>query len=485
MNDLVRADAARRLALLRFAIIGDLLVAPPPPGQLGAAIRALADKTWTLPDGTVTRFGYSTIESWYYKARGAADPVGVLTSTPRSDRGTRKAIDDRLLAELRRQYQRFPSWTKKLHHKNLAALIRSKYADDYPRPPSYTTVRRVMRAQGWARQRRPRSPGQERAVARKAHREVRSFEVTHAHALWHLDFHEGSRRVLSSGTWRVPLLLAIMDDRSRVVCHAQWYLTEDTERLVHGLHQAVLKRGLPRETMHDNGSAMRAAEFLQGLTDFGIGSRPTLPHSPYQNGKMETFWSLVETEVLAMLSRVDDLDLATLNRVTQAWVEVSYHRELHEGIDATPLERLERSASVARPAPALDALRRGFSCRQTRTQRRSDGTISLEGVRFELPSRLRVFPKLTVRYRRWDLSEAWIVDPRTDQALARILPVDLTRNADARRRPLAEPDPVPPVALGDDEDAYPPLLRELLEAYAAHGLPPAFLPLDDNPSEDL
>ena len=55
-------------------------------------------------------------------------------------------------------------------------------------------------------------------------REVRSFEVDHVHTLWHLDFHHGSCRILGrDGQWRKPLLLAILDDHSRLICHAQWY----------------------------------------------------------------------------------------------------------------------------------------------------------------------------------------------------------------------------------------------------------------------
>jgi len=479
MDEAHDAKLARQLGLLRFAIIGDLIASPPARGERAAALRTLADKTWALPDGTPIRFAFSTIETWYYMARDATDPVAVLTSKARSDRGSRKVIDELLLDELCRQYQLHPSWTAKLHTKNLAALIRQKYRDTHSPPPSYSTVRRTLRAQGWARQRRPRTEGEAAAIREKSRRETRSFEATHAHALWHFDFHDGSRRVLDKeGRWHTPQLLAFLDDCTRLVCHTQWYLGEDVERLLHGLWQAILKRGLPRAVLHDNGSAMRAAEFLQGLEDLGIASKPTLNYSPEQNGKQETFWAIVESQLMAMLELVDPLDLETLNRATQAWVEGDYHREHHEGIGMTPLDRLERAASVVRPAPTLDDLRFRFTQRKERTQRRSDGTISIKGVRFEIPSRLRALRKLTVRYRRWDLSESWIVDPRNEDVLARVVPVDLTRNADGRRRELEEPD-VTPTPLGDSEDPIPAKLRELLEDYAADGLPPAFLPLDD------
>ena len=137
--------------------------------------------------------------------------------------------------------------------------------------------------------------------------------MDHVHALWHLDFHESSKSIICrNGEWKKPLLLAIMDDRSRLVCHAQWYLNETAETLVHGFMQALQKRGLPRALMSDNGAAMIAAEFIQGLERLGILHQPTLPYSPYQNGKQEVLWGQVEGRLLAMMENVTELTLSQL-----------------------------------------------------------------------------------------------------------------------------------------------------------------------------
>ena len=73
--------------------------------------------------------------------------------------------------------------------------------------------------------------------------EVRSFEVDHVGALWHLDFHHASRTVVTRAGLSVkPLLFGVIDDRSRLVCHLQWYLDETAESLIHGLSQAFMKR---------------------------------------------------------------------------------------------------------------------------------------------------------------------------------------------------------------------------------------------------
>ena len=42
--------------------------------------------------------------------------------------------------------------------------------------------------------------------------------------------------------WVYPLLLGIIDDHSRLCCHAQWYLAEAAEELDHALCQALQKR---------------------------------------------------------------------------------------------------------------------------------------------------------------------------------------------------------------------------------------------------
>lgn len=46
--------------------------------------------------------------------------------------------------------------------------------------------------------------------------EARSYEVEHVNALWHLDLQHGSRKVLTTGgEWVKPMLLGVIDDRSR------------------------------------------------------------------------------------------------------------------------------------------------------------------------------------------------------------------------------------------------------------------------------
>jgi hypothetical protein len=227
----------------------------------------------------------------------------------------------------------------------------------------------------------------------------------------------------------------------------------------------------------DNGSAMIAAETTQGLTRLSIQHETTLPFSPYQNGKEESFWNQVEGRLLPMLEGVADLTLAQLNEATLAWIEMEYNRKVHSETGQTPLHRYLHDKDVGRPCPDTEKLKLAFTAEVQRTQRRSDGSFSLEGIRFEVPSRYGHLEKLFVRYASWDLSSVWLADPKTGAILCRLYPQDKTKNAGglrAPRTPITGPvEPVPPPGMA-------PLLKKIIQQYATTGLPPAYLPKPDN-----
>jgi len=473
-------------AHFRFSVIGSLLSAPPRRGELKAAIQSLAEKIWTHPiNGQDVQYAATTIERWFYKARNAEDdPVGALQRALRKDFG-KVSLDPKLVDYLRAQYRDHPYWSYQLHYDNLAVQ-----ADVLLTPlRSYSTVKRFMQKNGMLRKRRQRKrrPGEVRAARRCENREIRSYESEYVGSLWHLDFHHGSLKVITGhGQWQRPIALGILDDHARLCCHLQWYLSETAEDLVHGFSQAIQKRGLPRTQMTDNGAAMISEEFTAGLLSLGIIHEKTLPYSPYQNGKQERLWATMEGRLMEMLAGVE-LTLDFLNEVTQAWVEIEYNRAVHRELSMSPVERFSKSPEVLRPSPSSQAIREAFRLQTTRRQRRSDGTISLEGVRFEIPARFRHFREVVVRYARWDLGRVDLIDAQNGTILAPIYPLDRVANSDGCRRivePGRGPDDEPDDGTqaestpddGGPDKPLPPLLKRILDEYSARGTPPAYLP---------
>ena len=482
-------SGSERWSFFRFSVIGPLLASPPAKGELQSALKALAAQPWRHPiSGERSSFGASTLERWYYKALNEKkNPVEALGTKIRCDAGTHPSVSRVLHEEIDSQYRTYPEWSYQLHADNLVAWAKQ----DAPRPfvPSATTLRRYMQSMGWYKRKhrggRNRTAGTAAAEARFENLEVRSYEAEQVNALWHLDFHTGSLMVLDQyGERRVPELLGVLDDRSRLCCHLQWYLHETAEVLVHGFCQALQKRGLPRALMSDNGSAMISTEFTQGLKRLSISHETTLPYSPYQNGKQEKFWGQVEGRLLAMLVGKKDLSLSELNLATQAWVEMEYNRKIHSEINQTPLSCYISEDDLGRACPSSQTLTQAFTATQKRTQRRTDGTISIRSKRFEIPSRYRHIKRISLRYAPWDLSKVFLGDEHTGKILCQIYPLDKHKNAEGRRRPrgpvAGTPDTPAPVA----QEGTPALLAELIAQYAATGLPPAYIPKDETKNQN-
>jgi hypothetical protein len=122
-------------------------------------------------------------------------------------------------------------------------------------------------------------------------------------------------------------------------------------------------------------------------------------------------------------------------------------------------------------------LRLAFTRTDQRMQRKSDGTVVIAGRRFEVPNRYRHLSRIEVRYAGWDLGLVHLVDERAGTVLARLFPQDKTQNASGLRRSLdaisPEPIDVKPTT------GIAPLLARLLDRQAATGLPPPYLPKDE------
>jgi hypothetical protein len=180
-----------------------------------------------------------------------------------------------------------------------------------------------------------------------------------------------------------------------------------------------------------------------------------------------------------MLEGVAELTLDQLNDATLAWVDLEYNRAVHSETGQTPLQRFLNDKDVSRPCPDTEKLKMAFTTEVQRTQRRSDGTLSLEGIRFEVPSRFAHLEKLTVRYASWDLSSVYLSDLQTGAIVCRLYPQDKKKNAQGRRAPrtpvVPSPEPVSPPGMA-------PLLKKIIQQYATTGLPPAYLPKNNPPN---
>lgn len=196
-------------------------------------------------------------------------------------------------------------------------------------------------------------------------------------------------RVPHEGKLVKAYLVSLFDDASRLVAHSAFCPGETALDIEGGLKQALLKRGIPIQLVVDNGAVGRA-ETLQGIcARLGIHLIYCRPYAPEGKGKWERWHRTCRDQFLSELDERPINSFEDLNARLWAWLERVYHPTPHAGLDGmTPLARYQQDLSKIRSlgalAAQLDAL---FRDRVSRGVRK-DGTVSYQGVRFEVPFEL-------------------------------------------------------------------------------------------------
>jgi transposase InsO family protein len=403
------------IALFRLSVLGPLVSREClARGELQKIIRDLASKEYAIPGSSRCFLGEKTIEAWYYAWR--AHGIDGLIPQQRTDRGVSKlplAVQEALLAAKRENPRR--------SIRQLKILLEN--AGTVPRDTlSRSAIHRFLQQQGLSR------PTGSSSIPE----EHRRFVAEYANSIWYGDVMHGPTLTLTTGRCKV-FLVSLMDDASRLLAHSA-FCTNETALAIEGvLKQAVLKRGLPKKLVVDNGAAYRAAT-LQGIcARLDIRLIYCRPYAPEGKGKLERWHRTFRDQFLSELevSRINDLD--DLNARLWAWIEQVYHRTAHSSLDGkTPLARFQQDLpkirQLGQKAVQLDAI---FYHRVKRKVRK-DGSVSYQGNDFEVPYELS---GKTVRL---------VVDPHVQQVVGvededgnsfgAATPLDALANCHRRRR---------------------------------------------------
>lgn len=415
------------LALFRFSIIAPLLSLAGPRGSLKREIQKLTQRQHNHPTRGPITIGIGTIEEWLLRyRRGGLDG---LEDSRRSDLGKSRRIDDEVADAIADLAEARPE----LDGPGLLAELAATSPD--AQKPSLSTLYRFLRV---------RRLDQRQAPARKDHR---AFAFDLAGDCWQGDVMYGPSLPTKDGGRRKTYLIAILDDATRLVVHAEFYFEQHLRSLKDCLKQAMLKRGVPRRFYFDNGKIFRSRLLLALCARLGIQLLHTRPYQPQGRAKLERWFLTVRR---GFLRRVD-LDrcggLEGINRLLFAWTEGEYHQRPHRGLGGEkPLDRWLRLSEGIRSLPVdidLDSLFRDEVTRRVA----KDGTLTMSGHRFEAGP-VFIGRKVTVRFDPFDLRAVLVIADSGESVTA--YPVDLVGNRRVRRQP-------PPAT----SQATPPPLRSL------------------------
>jgi hypothetical protein len=223
---------------------------------------------------------------------------------------------------------------------------------------------------------------------------------------------------------RKTYLFAFIDDMSRLIPHAQFYLSEKLDSFLDALRQALLKRGLPRKLYVDNGPAFRSKHLQEITASLGIALVHSQPYKPEGRGKVERWFKTVRGQ---FLSAFRGKTLHELNEALDCWIRDIYHHRKHSATGQSPLKRFADHMQCVRTAPKdLE----DYFRKSARRRVGKDRTISLNSKLYEAPVQL-IGQQISLLYHEHDPARVEIIFK--GQSYGFLSPLDLHVNCRVRR----------------------------------------------------
>lgn len=416
------SDLIHPLALFRLFVLGPLASRDKlERGELKSTIKDLADKTYTIPGSKRTQLQPQTIERWFYiwKRNG----IGALAPKVRSDKNkTQLAIPvQEALLKFKKENQS-RSLNTLIHLLEKQGIVaKGKLAR--------STAHRFLKTENISK----------RTVADAITIERRSFLADHAGDIWYGDVMHGPNILTPLGMRKV-YLVSLMDDTSRLIAHSAFCFGETALDIEGVLKQSILRRGIPKKLIIDNGAAYRCHS-LQGIcARLKIRLIYCRPYEPEGKGKLEryhrTFRELFLNEIdIQSIQNIDDL-----NARLWVWIEQVYHKRPHQGLgDQTPLVVWQKDlVHIQQPESIAQNIDSIFYHRLSRYVRK-DGTIPWEGRFFEVPYELSG-NKVNLVFDPHAEKALW-VESEDGKYLGTVTPLDIKANLHRHRQ---RPDIIAP-----------------------------------------
>jgi transposase InsO family protein len=389
----------KEIAVFRFGVIGEFVTgAELDYGEKERLLQQKCARKWSIPYSGRTRLSRSTILGWIRQYTGRIES---LYPKDRSDQGKARAFDEEIASQLIKLRLDKPDATVDTLIESLEKITCQTY--------NYSSVYRFLQSRGLMNTARPE--------------DRRKFEAQHPNDLWQSDVMHGPQ-VLDQDKQRKTYLIAIMDDHSRLVTAAGFYLSENLKTYLTVLEQAFLSRGLPRKLYVDNGPAFRSHHLKYVAASLSIALIHARPYKPQGKGKIERWFRTVR---LQFLQKFTGKTLPDLNTAFDKWLNDVYHQRKHSSTGETPFKRFTSSMECIRTAPP--DLKDHFR-KTARRKVAKDRTITLNGNMFEAPVAL-IGRHVDVKYHEDTPQKAEVVYKSKSYGL--LTPVDLSVNCRVKR----------------------------------------------------
>lgn len=401
-------EQKKEVAVFRFGVIHDLVGGIHlDRGDQQRLLQHKCESKWSIPHSGRTRLTRSTILRWIKRYKQSNGNLQSLYPIERSDRGVSRGLEEETALAL-------ISLRKEMPKATVIDLIKSMRQRGLLCPGTELSLSSAYRLLHRHHLMNP--------LERKPE-DRRKFEAELPNDLWQSDSMHGPQ-VHEDGRTKKSYLFAFLDDHSRLVPHAQFYLTEGLDSYLNALEQALLRRGLPRKLYLDNGPAFRSKHLEDITASLGIALIHSRPYKPQGRGKIERFFRTLRSQFLPGFR---GRTLQDLNEALDLWLTDIYHQRKHTSTEQSPFQRFTAQMQCLRAAPSN---LQDYFRKHARRRVAKDRTITLNGKLYEAPIPL-IGKHIVVLYHDHQPQRVEVFYERKSYGL--LTPVDLHINCRVKR----------------------------------------------------
>ena len=338
-----------------------------------------------------------------YKEKGYKS----LEDIPRSDKGSLRAMPEAAVDEAVKLRQEIPE-------RSVRRIIEILEGEKIIKPGevSRSSLNRHLIQRGYG-------AAQLRAEGKAAQPSSR-FQRKRRNDLFQTDVKFGCKLVIN-GVKKQTYLLTIIDDKTRMIMHAEFYTNQRLQILEDCFRKALLKFGKPTGILVDNGKIFVSKWFKRACAHLGVNHIAAKPYSAKTKGKCEKYHQRVD-EFLNEFELEPVKTLQELNRKFSIYLDEGYIHDPHGALaieerdprtgqllskrERTPYQAYTEDPAKIRYISSLEC-RDAFLWEEQRTVDKS-GCLKLQGVVFDVGVSL-IRCRVDVRYDPFDISviEVW------------------------------------------------------------------------------
>ena len=356
--------------LLKPVIFGDIEAE-----GIHSFLKQIAQEDVVFPNGKLGKPSLSTLRRKLKKYQQGG--FNALFRKSRADRGKPRCISADIIADVIELKKEQPYRS----HKTINRFLQQRYGLTLPCSTIYHHLKQA---------------GATRLKLGIVNKKVRKrWTKDNTHDLWVGDFEEGPY-VMEQNEVFPTYLSAFIDCHSRYIVGARYYLRQNLDILVDSLIRALSIHGAPLGIYLDNAKVYHSLGLKSACYRINTRLIYRPEGDPAPAGLIERFFLTVQNQFESEVRAGDILDLEQLNHSFSAWLNVSYHKDIHSETEQSPNERYKSGLRVIRHVDIHEFI---VSFMQ-KVQRRVNPTFSdvqLNRKFYQVDPRLRG-DKVEVRY---------------------------------------------------------------------------------------